>query len=150
MQNIMFLNKDVACVSPLHSTLHICLQLSWPCPVVPCVEGSDQGSSKSTTNTMYAPSSYNDTVVGETLSSISEKSRESYTQDDSVGEYEVRCKLVWKVFISFVLWLLCHVNIYLLLCFRRVLIVVRNSSLRIYIFAIERKSAFFHNLSIIS
>ncbi|XP_018024106.1 nephrin isoform X2 [Hyalella azteca] len=50
--------------------------------------GSDQGSSKSTTNTMYAPSSYNDTVVGETLSSISEKSRESYTQEDSVGEYE--------------------------------------------------------------
>ena len=46
-------------------------------------------SSKSTTNTMYAPSSYNDTVVGETLSSISEKSRESYNQEDSVGEYEV-------------------------------------------------------------
>ncbi|RXG73075.1 hypothetical protein Avbf_04803, partial [Armadillidium vulgare] len=32
---------------------------------------------KARTNTMYAPSSYNDTVVGETLSSISEKSRES-------------------------------------------------------------------------
>lgn len=52
-------------------------------------EGSDQASSKSTTNTMYAPSSYNDTVVGETLSSISEKSRESYTQEDSVVDYEV-------------------------------------------------------------
>ncbi|XP_063589610.1 nephrin-like [Penaeus indicus] len=51
-------------------------------------EGSDQASSKSTTNTMYAPSSYNDTVVGETLSSISEKSRESYTQEDSVVDYE--------------------------------------------------------------
>ena len=38
---------------------------------------------------MYAPSSYNDTVVGETLSSISEKSRESYTQEDSVVDYEV-------------------------------------------------------------
>ncbi|XP_037781127.1 LOW QUALITY PROTEIN: nephrin-like [Penaeus monodon] len=52
-------------------------------------DGSDQASSKSTTNTMYAPSSYNDTVVGETLSSISEKSRESYTQEDSVVDYEV-------------------------------------------------------------
>ncbi|XP_076060270.1 nephrin-like isoform X4 [Oratosquilla oratoria] len=51
-------------------------------------DGSDQASSKSTTNTMYAPSSYNDTVVGETLSSISEKSRESYTQEDSVMDYE--------------------------------------------------------------
>ncbi|XP_042868952.1 nephrin-like isoform X2 [Penaeus japonicus] len=51
-------------------------------------QGSDQASSKSTTNTMYAPSSYNDTVVGETLSSISEKSRESYTQEDSVVDYE--------------------------------------------------------------
>lgn len=62
-----------------------------PCsPSFPlATEGSDQASSKSTTNTMYAPSSYNDTVVGETLSSISEKSRESYTQEDSVVDYEV-------------------------------------------------------------
>ncbi|XP_071534637.1 nephrin-like isoform X2 [Panulirus ornatus] len=56
--------------------------------LTPTQEGSDQASSKSTTNTMYAPSSYNDTVVGETLSSISEKSRESYTQEDSVVDYE--------------------------------------------------------------
>ena len=52
---------------------------------------------------MYAPSSYNETVVGETLSSISEKSRESYTQEDSVGEYEVspnllRCSSLCLVF----------------------------------------------------
>ncbi|XP_050709640.1 nephrin-like [Eriocheir sinensis] len=57
-------------------------------PISSTQEGSDQASSKSTTNTMYAPSSYNDTVVGETLSSISEKSRESYTQEDSVVDYE--------------------------------------------------------------
>ncbi|XP_069173216.1 nephrin isoform X1 [Procambarus clarkii] len=57
-------------------------------PLTPTQEGSDQASSKSTTNTMYAPSSYNDTVVGETLSSISEKSRESYAQEDSVVDYE--------------------------------------------------------------
>lgn len=30
---------------------------------------------------MYAPSSYNDTMTGETLSSVSEKS-ETYSQDD--------------------------------------------------------------------
>ena len=42
---------------------------------------SDKGSSKSTTLEMYAPSSYNGTVNGETLSSISEKSRESYAQE---------------------------------------------------------------------
>ncbi|KAK3850984.1 hypothetical protein Pcinc_042336, partial [Petrolisthes cinctipes] len=45
---------------------------------------SDKGSSKSTTIEMYAPSSYTGTVTGETLSSISEKSRESYTHEVSV------------------------------------------------------------------
>ncbi|XP_072934025.1 nephrin [Epargyreus clarus] len=38
-------------------------------------------SSKSATIEMYAPSSYNDTMTGETLSSVSEKS-ETYSQDD--------------------------------------------------------------------
>nr|XP_027221837.1 LOW QUALITY PROTEIN: synaptogenesis protein syg-2-like [Penaeus vannamei] len=49
---------------------------------------SDKGSSKSTTIEMYAPSSYTGTVTGETLSSISEKSRESYEHEDSTDEYE--------------------------------------------------------------
>ncbi len=43
---------------------------------------SEGGSSKSATIEMYAPSSYNETVNGETLSSISEKS-ESYSQNGS-------------------------------------------------------------------
>ena len=58
--------------------------------IISITEASDQVSSKSTVNTMYAPSSYNDTMAGETLSSLSEKSRESsYNQEDSIGEYEV-------------------------------------------------------------
>lgn len=38
---------------------------------------------------MYAPSSYNDTVTGETLSSVSEKS-DSYSNDGSQPDYMVR------------------------------------------------------------
>ncbi|XP_076332290.1 nephrin-like isoform X2 [Tachypleus tridentatus] len=49
-------------------------------------EESDQTSSKAATIEMYAPSSYNDTVNGETMSSISEKS-ESYSDGPSTGEY---------------------------------------------------------------
>ncbi|KAL1124765.1 hypothetical protein AAG570_001386, partial [Ranatra chinensis] len=45
---------------------------------------SEQGSNKSATIEMYAPSSYNETVTGETLSSVSEKS-ESYS--DSNPDY---------------------------------------------------------------
>lgn len=53
-----------------------------------CYTGvSEQSSSKSATIEMYAPSSYNETVTGETLSSVSEKS-ESYS--DSNPEYTVR------------------------------------------------------------
>ena len=37
---------------------------------------------------MYAPSSYNDTVTGETLSSVSEKS-DSYSNDGSQPDYIV-------------------------------------------------------------
>lgn len=37
---------------------------------------------------MYAPSSYNDTVTGETLSSVSEKS-DSYSNDGSQPDYMV-------------------------------------------------------------
>lgn len=37
---------------------------------------------------MYAPSSYNDTVTGETLSSVSEKS-DSYSNEGSQPDYMV-------------------------------------------------------------
>lgn len=37
---------------------------------------------------MYAPSSYNDTVTGETLSSVSEKS-ETYSNEGSNNDYLV-------------------------------------------------------------
>ncbi|XP_052122699.1 nephrin isoform X3 [Frankliniella occidentalis] len=50
---------------------------------------SEQSSSKSATIEMYAPSSYNETVTGETLSSVSEKS-ESYSNADSNPDYLVR------------------------------------------------------------
>ncbi|XP_076062495.1 nephrin-like isoform X2 [Oratosquilla oratoria] len=53
-----------------------------------CEASTDKTSSKSTIE-MYAPSSYTGTVTGETLSSISEKSRESYAHEDSADEYEV-------------------------------------------------------------
>ncbi|KAK7060631.1 hypothetical protein SK128_016116 [Halocaridina rubra] len=43
---------------------------------------------------MYAPSSYTGTVTGETLSSISEKSRESYAHEDSADEYEAEAARV--------------------------------------------------------
>ena len=49
---------------------------------------SDRSSSKSGTIEMYAPSTYNETVTGETLSSISEKS-ENYIHEDSVDEFPV-------------------------------------------------------------
>lgn len=50
-------------------------------------EQSNQ-SSKSATIEMYAPSSYNDTVTGETLSSVSEKS-ETYSNEGSGNDYVV-------------------------------------------------------------
>ncbi|CAH0546788.1 unnamed protein product [Brassicogethes aeneus] len=43
-------------------------------------------TSKSATIEMYAPSSYNDTVTGETLSSVSEKS-ETYSNEESHNDY---------------------------------------------------------------
>ncbi|XP_031640306.1 nephrin isoform X1 [Contarinia nasturtii] len=48
-------------------------------------EASNQNS-KSATIEMYAPSSYNDTVTGETLSSVSEKS-DSYSNEGSQPDY---------------------------------------------------------------
>ncbi|XP_022909293.1 nephrin isoform X2 [Onthophagus taurus] len=48
-------------------------------------EQSNQ-TSKSATIEMYAPSSYNDTVTGETLSSVSEKS-ETYSNEGSNNDY---------------------------------------------------------------
>lgn len=57
---------------------------------------SEGGSSKSATIEMYAPSSYNETVNGETLSSISEKS-ESYSQNGSHSDYAVSSLfLTWR------------------------------------------------------
>jgi hypothetical protein len=55
---------------------------------VPPNAASEQGSSKSATIEMYAPSSYNETVTGETLSSISEKSA-TYSHGDNQDEYIV-------------------------------------------------------------
>ncbi|XP_073986963.1 nephrin-like isoform X2 [Rhodnius prolixus] len=46
---------------------------------------SEQGSNKSATIEMYAPSSYNETVTGETLSSVSEKS-ESYSDQQDYND----------------------------------------------------------------
>lgn len=60
---------------------------------------SEGGSSKSATIEMYAPSSYNETVNGETLSSISEKS-ESYSQNGSHSDYAVSQILRPTTFIS--------------------------------------------------
>ena len=58
------------------------------CVVAMAAMSSEGGSSKSATIEMYAPSSYNETVNGETLSSISEKS-ESYSQNGSHSDYAV-------------------------------------------------------------
>lgn len=62
----------------------------------------DQGnqSSKSATIEMYAPSSYNDTVTGETLSSVSEKS-ETYSNEGSNNEYVVISKVLIFPTLSF-------------------------------------------------
>ncbi|XP_024084429.1 nephrin [Cimex lectularius] len=46
---------------------------------------SEQGSNKSATIEMYAPSSYNETVTGETLSSVSEKS-ETYSDNQEFND----------------------------------------------------------------
>lgn len=56
--------------------------------IIICVLDQNNQSSKSATIEMYAPSSYNDTVTGETLSSVSEKS-ETYSNEGSSNEYVV-------------------------------------------------------------
>lgn len=61
------------------------------------IEASNQNS-KSATIEMYAPSSYNDTVTGETLSSVSEKS-DSYSNEGSQPDYMVSD--VWLFFLFF-------------------------------------------------
>lgn len=63
-------------------------------------EASNQNS-KSATIEMYAPSSYNDTVTGETLSSVSEKS-DSYSNEGSQPDYMVSLRLF-----SFYDWTIC-------------------------------------------
>lgn len=52
-------------------------------------------TSKSATIEMYAPSSYNDTVTGETLSSVSEKS-ETYSNEGSNNDYVVSLYVLFK------------------------------------------------------
>lgn len=52
-------------------------------------------NSKSATIEMYAPSSYNDTVTGETLSSVSEKS-ETYSNEGSNQDYVVSREEEWR------------------------------------------------------
>uniref|UniRef100_A0A1B0A7G1 Uncharacterized protein n=1 Tax=Glossina pallidipes TaxID=7398 RepID=A0A1B0A7G1_GLOPL len=59
--------------------------LPWDMPITFNAETANQPG-KTATIEMYAPSSYNDTVTGETLSSVSEKS-ESYSNDGSQGDY---------------------------------------------------------------
>lgn len=51
-------------------------------------------NSKTATIEMYAPSSYNDTVTGETLSSVSEKS-DSYSNEGSNPDYMVSSIIIW-------------------------------------------------------
>lgn len=59
----------------------------YPFPPPAFADLSNQNS-KSATIEMYAPSSYNDTVTGETLSSVSEKS-DSYSNEESQPDYMV-------------------------------------------------------------
>lgn len=67
--------------------LFVCF-VFFACGVMVIAMSSEGGSSKSATIEMYAPSSYNETVNGETLSSISEKS-EAYSQNGSHSDYAV-------------------------------------------------------------
>lgn len=66
---------------------HFLIALSFSPHCVRRQIGANQNS-KSATIEMYAPSSYNDTVTGETLSSVSEKS-DSYSNDGSQPDYMV-------------------------------------------------------------
>ncbi|KAK6619129.1 hypothetical protein RUM44_003511 [Polyplax serrata] len=60
---------------------------------------SEQGSNKSATIEMYAPSSYNETVTGETLSSVSEKS-ENYSNGEVNADYaEDGCKVATSTYL---------------------------------------------------
>ncbi|KAL0273716.1 UNVERIFIED_CONTAM: hypothetical protein PYX00_006332 [Menopon gallinae] len=60
---------------------------------------SEQGSNKSATIEMYAPSSYNETVTGETLSSVSEKS-ENYSNAEINEDYtEDGCKVATSTYL---------------------------------------------------
>lgn len=59
-------------------------------------EASNQNS-KSATIEMYAPSSYNDTVTGETLSSVSEKS-DSYSNEGSQPDYMVSALIYFVLY----------------------------------------------------
>lgn len=70
------------CAASLSLTIPLSLALSH------AVAETTNQPGKTATIEMYAPSSYNDTVTGETLSSVSEKS-ESYSNEGSQPEYIV-------------------------------------------------------------
>lgn len=65
-----------------------------------CAAETANQPGKTATIEMYAPSSYNDTVTGETLSSVSEKS-ESYSNDGSQGDYIVSTIIYILLYIRF-------------------------------------------------
>lgn len=67
-----------------------------------CIEPATVANSKSAAIEMYAPSSYNDTVTGETLSSVSDKS-DSYSNDGSQPDLTVR---IFQFFFGIFLWTL--------------------------------------------
>lgn len=72
------------------------------------IEESNQNS-KSATIEMYAPSSYNDTVTGETLSSVSEKS-DSYSNDGSQPDYMV-CSYMIHIYTIYILFFKSHAQV---------------------------------------
>lgn len=70
-----------------------CIKTTWGLNIMFCILGaSEQGSNKSGNIEMYAPSSFNETVTGETLSSISEKS-ETYSNGEATEDFIVSDQL---------------------------------------------------------
>lgn len=83
-------NICAACLLPFFFVLcpFPTLFLFFPPLSLSAVSETTNQPGKTATIEMYAPSSYNDTVTGETLSSVSEKS-ESYSNEGSQPEYIV-------------------------------------------------------------
>lgn len=93
----------MSCIALCSWYLNVCFFSLFPfqCSLQFCniTEASNQNS-KSATIEMYAPSSYNDTVTGETLSSVSEKS-DSYSNEGSQPDYMVSILSFILCFIDF-------------------------------------------------